>query len=49
MESRVYSAKTDEMVWGGVTESLNPDSIDTIIQETAEVIRNDMHKHGLIN
>jgi hypothetical protein len=49
MESRVYSAKTDEMVWGGVTESLNPDSIDIIIQETAEVIRNDMHKHGLIN
>ena len=48
LETQVYAAKTEAMVWSGITESLNPDSIDRIIKETADVIRSDMHKHGLI-
>jgi hypothetical protein len=48
LETRLYAAATEEMVWGGITESLNPDSIDEIIKETAEVIGSDMREHGLI-
>ena len=48
LETRLYAAATEEMVWGGITESLNPDSIDEIIKETADVIGSDMREHGLI-
>jgi len=48
LETRLYEAVTEEMVWAGTTESLNPDSIDQIIKETADVIGSDMRKHGLI-
>ena len=48
LETRLYTAETEKMVWAGTTESLNPDSIDEIIKETADVIGSDMRKHGLI-
>jgi len=48
LETRLYAAETEKMVWAGTTESLNPDSIDEIIKETADVIGSDMRKHGLI-
>ncbi len=48
LETRVYSTATEAMVWAGTTESLNPDSADSIIIETADVIRSDMKENGLI-
>ena len=48
LETRLYDAETEKMVWGGMTESFNPDSIDEIIKETADVIGSDMRQHGLI-
>jgi hypothetical protein len=48
LETRLYAAATEKMVWGGVTESVNPDSLDEIIKETAHVIGSDMRAHGLI-
>jgi len=48
LEIRLYAAATEKMVWAGTTESLNPDSIDKIIKETADVIGSDMREHGLI-
>jgi hypothetical protein len=48
LETRLYEAVTEEMVWAGVTKSENPDSIDEIIKETADVIGSDMRQHGLI-
>ena len=48
LETRVYATTNEEMVWAGITESLNPKSILKIIQETADVISNDMQEHGLI-
>ena len=48
LETRVYAAASEKMVWGGITESLNPDSIDEIIKETADIISSDMREHGLI-
>jgi len=48
LETRVYAAETEKMVWAGITESMNPDSIDEIIKETAGVIGSDMREHGLI-
>lgn len=48
LETRLYAAATEDMVWAGTTESFNPDSLDEIIQETADVIISDMKKHGLV-
>lgn len=48
LETRLYAAATEKMVWAGTTESFNPDSLDEIIQETADVIISDMKKHGLV-
>ena len=48
LETRLFAAVSEDMVWAGVTESLNPDSIDEIIKETADVIGSDMREHGLI-
>jgi len=48
LETRLYAASSEKMVWGGITESLNPDSVDEIIKETAVVIGSDMREHGLI-
>ena len=48
LETRVYAVATKAMIWAGTTESLNPGSADSIIKETADVIRKDMQEHGLI-
>ena len=48
LETRVYAVATKAMIWAGTTESLNPGSADSVIKETADVIRKDMQEHGLI-
>ncbi len=48
METRVYATSTATMVWAGMTESMNPGSTDSVISETADVIRSDMQENGLI-
>ena len=48
LETRVYAASTAAMVWAGITESLNPESTESIISETADVIGSDMRANGLI-
>ncbi len=48
LETRVFSAKTEKLVWAGKTKSVNADSAEEIIKELVDVVVDDMKKSGLI-
>lgn len=48
LETRVFSAQTEKLVWAGKTKSVNADSAEDIIKELVDVVVDDMKKSGLI-
>ena len=49
LETRVYSVKTEKLVWAGKTKSVNAASAQEIIKDLVSLITDDMKKHGLID
>ena len=48
LELKAFSAKNESLVWAGNTESFNPQSVDKVVAELANVIVDDMKKSGLL-
>lgn len=48
LETRVYSVKTEKLVWAGKTKSVNVSSGESVIKDLAALVINDMKKSGLI-
>ena len=48
LDTRVFSAATQEMVWAGKTRSVNPATGDEIVQELVKIVVKDMKASGLI-
>lgn len=48
VETLVYSLEQDELVWAGVSRTLNPDRLDDFIAELATAVSKQMEKDGLL-
>ena len=48
LHTAVFLAKTEEMLWAGDTQRLNPDSATEVIHENIELISTEMKKDGLL-
>lgn len=47
VETLVYSFTQDELVWAGVSNTVNPDEIDKFIAELATAVTKQLEKEGL--
>ena len=48
IETNIYDAKTEKLVWSGTTETANPSKMDKLIQDTVDALKREMVKQGLI-
>jgi hypothetical protein len=48
VETLIYDMKTDKLVWAGLSQSTNPDRVDTLIKELVAAAAAEMKKQGLI-
>lgn len=48
LETTVYDAETEKMVWAGGTKSFNPSSAKKVVAENADLILSSMKKAGLL-
>jgi hypothetical protein len=48
VETLVYSLEQDQLVWAGVSKTVNPERIDEFIAELAKAVSKEMAKDGLL-
>ncbi len=48
VETNVYSLETDELVWAGTTETLNPNDVATMVNEIADAVSKELRSKGLL-
>jgi hypothetical protein len=48
VETLVYSLEQDQLVWAGVSRTMNPDRIDDLIADLAKAVTSQMEKDGLL-
>lgn len=48
VETAIYSITQDKVLWMGVTETLNPDSLDTLVQEVGKAVRQELEREGAL-
>jgi hypothetical protein len=48
VETNVYSLNPDKLIWSGITETVDPGSVQTTINEIAEAVSYQMKKEGFL-
>lgn len=48
VETLVYDLKADKLLWAGMSETTNPDKVETLIKELVAAAAAEMKKQGLI-
>jgi hypothetical protein len=48
VETLVYSVPQDKLLWGGVSETMDPQKLDSAVKEIVDAAANQMKKEGLI-
>lgn len=48
VETNVYSIKEDKIIWSSLTETINPDGLNTMTDEIAKVVYKQMIKDGFV-
>jgi hypothetical protein len=48
VETLVYSLKQNKLVWGGQSQTTNPNNIDNFVREVANAVAEELRKEGLI-
>jgi hypothetical protein len=49
VETNIYDAKTDKLVWSGVSQTANPKDVKKVVAETARAVRKVMKKYGFLD
>ena len=49
VETNIYDMTTDKLVWGGSTETKNPDSARELIKDVTKAVRKDLQAKGLVD
>jgi len=48
LATKLYDAKTEKLIWSGISETLNPDSTKQMIDDVIKVVIKDLQKNNLI-
>lgn len=48
VETSIYALRDDRLLWVGSTETLNPDSVDELVEDIAGAVRRELERGGLI-
>ena len=48
VETLVYSLEQDQLVWAGVSRTVNPDRIDDLVADLAKAVTRQLQKSGLL-
>ncbi|MBK8575963.1 MAG: hypothetical protein IPN90_09905 [Elusimicrobia bacterium] len=48
LETRIYSVKDEKLIWSGTTETAEPQTIQKVINDVADVVRKQLRKQGLL-
>lgn len=48
IETNIYNARDQSLIWSGITRSKNPEGIEKLIAEVAGVVRNKLRSQGLV-
>ncbi len=48
VETRVFSLERDELLWAGISETLNPSKLEPFIEELAQAVADQMREEGLL-
>jgi len=48
VETNIYTLNPDKLIWSGMTETMNPNSVETTIREIADAINYQMKKEGFL-
>jgi hypothetical protein len=48
IETLVYSVPADKLLWGARSETMNPASVNELVDDVAKAVREDLRKKGLI-
>ena len=49
VETNVYSIKENKIIWSALTESVNPDGVEQMTAEIADVVYKKMLKEGFVS
>jgi hypothetical protein len=49
LETNIYDMTTDKLVWGGSTQTKNPDSARELVKDVTKAVRKDLKAKGLID
>jgi hypothetical protein len=49
LETNIYDMSTDKLVWGGSTQTKNPDSAREIVKDVTKAVRRDLRAKGLVD
>ena len=48
LDTKLFAASSEKMIWAGKTESFNPSSAQSVISELAKLVITDMKKSGMV-
>jgi hypothetical protein len=48
VETHIYSLPDGKLIWAGRSETVNPESVAGLVDETGEAIRKELHEEGLL-
>jgi hypothetical protein len=48
VETLVYDVAEDKLLWGGVSETIDPTRVDSAIREIVDKAADEMKKQGLV-
>jgi hypothetical protein len=46
VETSIYSIQEDKLLWVGTTDTVNPDSVASLIKDVGEAVRKELHREG---
>ncbi len=49
LETNIYDMTTDKLVWGGSTQTKNPDSARELVKDVTKAVRKDLKAKGLVD
>ena len=48
IETSIYSVRDDKLVWVGVTDTMNPNSVSALVKDVAKAVRKELERTGAI-
>jgi len=48
VETSIYSLRQDQLLWVATTETMNPKSVDSLIEDVAKAVRRELEREKLI-